>query len=233
MKLRTLALCLALAACNRSSSVESASGTGVADKSGEGEVPQGRSGKIDLPSPQKSAPSGDAPAIHGEARRGDRTRRFDKDGDGTLSDAERDAMRDARRDERMKRLDTDEDGKVSEEERQAAQQEREDRRAARMAQLDTDGDGQVSDAERSAAMAGRAKEMHGRLDADGDGKLTPAEVANARRLGDDPTKADANGDGTVTVEELQKAMSERRGSDGFPRDDSGRGRRGQRNGDGD
>src|SRR5687767_5196786 len=121
MKLRTLALCLALAACNKSSSVESASGTAAAgDESSEsaGGAAHGRSGKIELPAVKQPAPGGEGSGR--EARRGDRTKRFDKHGDGTLSEAEREAMRDARREERMKRLDTDEDGKVPEEERALA-----------------------------------------------------------------------------------------------------------------
>ena len=91
-------------------------------------------------------------------------KRFDADGDGTLSETERQAMdeamlknRDRRggpqgnrpsRDEIMKRFDTDGDGVLSETEREAMRTERERMREENRKRFDADGDGQLSEAER-------------------------------------------------------------------------------------
>ena len=89
-------------------------------------------------------------------------KRFDVDGDGTLSEAERQAMHEAmprRRsrpggpqrpshEEVMKRFDTDGDGKLSETEREAMHAERERFHEENMTRFDADGDGRLSEAER-------------------------------------------------------------------------------------
>ena len=79
---------------------------------------------------------------------------FDKDGDGTLSDDERKAMREAmearmteRRKEMLEKFDTDKDGKLSEEERKNA---REAHHAEMLKKFDKDGDGKLSEEERAA-----------------------------------------------------------------------------------
>ncbi|MBT8041956.1 MAG: EF-hand domain-containing protein, partial [Pontiella sp.] len=109
--------------------------------------------------------------------RGQFMERFDTDGDGVLSEAERAAAQEAResqggrrggpdgerpsRDEAMKRFDTDGDGQLSESEREAMRAEMETRRGGRsggerpsreemMKRFDTDGDGTLSDEERAA-----------------------------------------------------------------------------------
>ena len=81
-------------------------------------------------------------------------KRFDKDGDGQLSDEERQAMREtlqARMEERRKQMleefDTDKDGKLSPEEREKA---REAQKAKMLEKFDKDGDGKLSPEERKA-----------------------------------------------------------------------------------
>jgi Ca2+-binding EF-hand superfamily protein len=229
-KLATLALVLALGAgCNKSSS-DSTPKSGESAESGGGEqaAPNGRSGKIDLPSLKSggvASADGDKADKGERPDRKERIKKFDTDGDGQLSETEREAMRNARRDEMMKRIDTDGDGKISPEEREAAQAEREAMRAERDAERtkreDTDGDGKVSDAERAAAQTQRVQDMHTRYDANGDGKLTTDELGASRRFRGDASKADTNGDGVISNDELQKSMEDsrrngRRGDFGGP-----------------
>ena len=71
--------------------------------------------------------------------------RFDADGDGQLSDAEKETAKEAMRAEFLERFDTDGDGSLSETERDAARAER---RAGFVARFDTDGDGAISALER-------------------------------------------------------------------------------------
>lgn len=97
-------------------------------------------------------------------------KRFDADGDGRLSPAERETMRAAMRESRddrepgeqggrlreraMARFDTDGDGRLNETERTAAEsamREQLANRPAAMARVDTDKDGKVSDAEWAVA----------------------------------------------------------------------------------
>ena len=102
--------------------------------------------------------------------------KFDKDGDGKLSDEEkaaaRKAMEASRRAEMLKKFDKDGDGKLSDEEKAAARKAMEerrggkgaptDRRAAMLKKFDKDGDGKLSDEEKAAARkameASRAKQ---------------------------------------------------------------------------
>jgi Ca2+-binding EF-hand superfamily protein len=79
-------------------------------------------------------------------------KKFDKDGDGKLSDEERKAMEEARlaKVEEMKKqaiakFDKDGDGKLNDEEKAAA---RTANQAVMLKKFDTDGDGKISDAER-------------------------------------------------------------------------------------
>ena len=75
-------------------------------------------------------------------------KKYDKDGDGKLSQEERKAAMEGRRAEMMKKYDKDGDGKLSQEERKASMA---DRRAEMMKKFDKDGDGKLSEEERAAA----------------------------------------------------------------------------------
>jgi hypothetical protein len=68
----------------------------------------------------------------------DRVKQFDKDGDGQLSDTEREAMLVARADAMMKRLDVDEDGKITATELEGSPLQR---RIPDLSAVDTNGDG--------------------------------------------------------------------------------------------
>lgn len=127
--------------------------------------------------------------------------RFDKDGDGQLSEEERQAVREAMRAEReqrrqqflLERYDKDGDGILSEAETQAMEEDQarmEAEREARRAEMqqraldayDVDGDGQLSEEERRAANQQRREWFQqqqqaamARFDADGDGDLSQDE----------------------------------------------------------
>ncbi len=79
--------------------------------------------------------------------------KFDKDGDGKLSNDERSAMR------------------------EAMKAKSEERRKAMLAKFDADGDGKLSKEEREKAMEERKAEMLKKYDKDGDGKLSEEERA--------------------------------------------------------
>ena len=209
----------ALAGCKKSSESKPA-----ASDRPERDVPQRdfRAGPLagtdrperEVPPPRREVPDRDpgagAPAEPGAGpsvpgtRQGWKQRReeFDTDGDGSLSDDERAAMRDEMR------------------------AERDARRAERMAQFDSNGDGQLDENERAAMKAERVQGMVDRLDQDGDGKLTQAELDAARAgraggrggrgpgRGIDFATADSNGDGVLDADELGAAMPERRRRDG-------------------
>ncbi len=81
-------------------------------------------------------------------------KKFDKDGDGKLSDEEKQTMHEAmqarreeRRKEMLEKFDTDKDGKLSPEEEEKA---REAHRAEMIKKFDKDGDGKLSEEERAA-----------------------------------------------------------------------------------
>ncbi len=124
------------------------------------------------------------------------------------------------------------DGVLSEEEKQAAKDARAARRAERLAAIDTDGDGVISDAEREAAMAAhqaaieaKRTERFNEADTNGDGCLDLAEfsaieamVALAEEYPDRPAKIhdrmDADDDGCVSLEEfLDRVRRSRRHRD--------------------
>lgn len=128
--------------------------------------------------------------VERQSRRKEWMDRFDTDGDGQISDAEREAMRAemrARRDEFMlrrmtSRFDADGDGVLSDAERVEAEAELAVRRAEREARMterfDTDGDGKLSDSERRAIRdqfgpsgRGGGRDTVSRYDANGDGEL--------------------------------------------------------------
>lgn len=146
--------------------------------------------------------------------------RFDKDGDGELSEEERQAAREAMRAEReqrrqqflLERYDKDGDGVLNEAETKAMEEDQariEAEREARRAEMqqraleayDTDGDGQLSEEERRAANQQRREWFQqqqqvamARFDADGDGDLNQDERATMwetmRRAFDDFRFAD-------------------------------------------
>ena len=153
--------------------------------------------------------------------------RFDTDGDGTLSDAERDTMRQAMRERREQRMlermtdrfDEDGDGVLNDEERLNAEAELEARRMEReirmIERFDTDGDGVLSEAENQAARdrfsRGRGDQAQGgwqrtieKYDADGDGELNLDESYKAyldrfdqRTRREFVRRYDGNNDGSI------------------------------------
>ncbi|MDF1810466.1 MAG: EF-hand domain-containing protein [Phycisphaerales bacterium] len=156
----------------------------------------------------------------------DRMSQFDIDGDGILSEEERDAMRKAMREERMAMMDLDGDGEISREERRAARQqqfENSERGQALMRRFDLDGDGVLSPEEQAAMdeynqeqRAARQTEQLAQYDLDGDGELSREE----RNLQREEQKSrfesmkeqatlefDYDGDGQLNIEESQDAMN--------------------------
>ncbi len=156
----------------------------------------------------------------------DRMSQFDLDGDGFLSDEERQAMREARHAEMLARFDLDGDGELSGEERLAARQARfedSDRGQALMRRFDVDGDGVLDETEQAAMDAYiqeqqdvRRADQLAQYDADGDGELSQEERQVQRdeqraRWDDVRKKAtaefDADGDGVLNIEEQQNAIN--------------------------
>ena len=116
--------------------------------------------------------------------------RYDKDGDGQLSEDERNAMREAFRKREMERYDKNKDGKISDEERRAMRRGRGGLMGAaverwRLQHFDLDGDGKLSESEEA-----EQKEFQGQF----------------RTMGKkmDVKFNDLNGDGEVSREERQK-----------------------------
>lgn len=123
-----------------------------------------------------------------------RKSRFDVDGDGQISDEEKQAAIDAKRKngEQMKaqwisRYDKDGDGELSKEEIGEAKAEhyraRQEFEAVLVDRFDTDGDGELSDIEREAAHTAirtEAMEFFNSFDADGDGQLSDGERQTAK-----------------------------------------------------
>jgi Ca2+-binding EF-hand superfamily protein len=96
-------------------------------------------------------------------------KKFDKDGDGKLSEDEKAELRKAMANrgdrpggrrpppELMKKFDKDGDGKLSEDEKAELRKAMEARRKEFIAKFDKDGDGKLNEEERKAAMAARPK----------------------------------------------------------------------------
>ncbi len=98
------------------------------------------------------------------------------------------------REEMLKRYDTDGDGQLSEAEREKLRSDRAARRGKHpsrkeiMQRFDADGDGQLNEQERAALRAGmkkrhggeRREKMLRKYDADGDGELNAEEMENMR-----------------------------------------------------
>jgi hypothetical protein len=83
----------------------------------------------------------------------------------------------------LHKADTDGDGRLSEAEREAAKAKFQENRKEFVAKHDTDSDGKLNDAERAAAkeqIKGRLMEAKDKFDTDGDGKLNETERKAAR-----------------------------------------------------
>lgn len=150
-----------------------------------------------------------------ESGRGRRlAERFDADGDGTLSDAERQALKDSmaqreaeREQRRIDRYDQDGDGVLSPEEeaaaREAEQRQREDRFRQFADEFDQDGDGDLNADERSDAWATMRdrREIDAfvrRYDSNGDGKIDTTDFnAFLALYQSGSSRADVNNDGSV------------------------------------
>jgi hypothetical protein len=112
------------------------------------------------PAPAPMAEGSDRPQLppgdHAWGQHGDRMARMDKDGDGKISDEEREAAKKERTDRMRQRLDTNGDGKLSPDELANTK--------GRMkfddpAALDTNHDGDISADELQAGMQARRDEM--------------------------------------------------------------------------
>jgi hypothetical protein len=170
--LLTIVLGLSLAGCKTDKAASSSENSPAQEPSNA----KPRSAKIDVPSvkpklPTEAGEDDDRTDQARSERRRQRMAEVDTDGDGVISDAEREAARTKRMQEMKDRLDTNKDGVVSDEERNAARHQRVlDMRA----QLDADGDGKVTPAELGASRFGRMDTST--ADANGDGNVTAEEL---------------------------------------------------------
>jgi Ca2+-binding EF-hand superfamily protein len=164
--------------------------------------------------------------------------RYDADGDGVLSEAEREELRRSMRatwQERMiermtPRFDADGDGVLSDDERLEAEAEMEARamewRIRMQERFDTDGDGQISDDEQRAAQqqfrrgGPQSPEMIQRYDRDGDGELNLDESYAAylerfdqRQRQQFVSEYDLDADGSVDATDLESFLTRYRESD--------------------
>ena len=98
-----------------------------------------------------------------EARRAEFMKQADTDGDGTLSEAEKDAAREKfphkgrrhrggreMRGRMLEKYDVNKNGQLDADEREAAKRDHQARRAEMLQRFDADGDGKLSDSERDA-----------------------------------------------------------------------------------
>jgi Ca2+-binding EF-hand superfamily protein len=149
-------------------------------------------------------------------------KQFDKDSDGTLSDAERADMkaawavrRDARKKEMLAKYDEDGNGEISAEEKANARKARETAMRTQMfGVLDTSGDGKLSPAEIQA----KIEQMRGRCEGRKafDSNLTEEEKAAMKSVSEKwinemVSKFDADGDGQVAEAEVAAGMEALRG----------------------
>lgn len=180
-----LTLVLALAACKTDDAPRPPASEPAAPASNA----KPRSGKIDLPTPPPQPPKAERPQLADdprrdgepvseqsrEERRRQRMAMIDTDGDGVISDAEREAARAHREAELQARLDTNGDGVVSEQERTEARRQRATNMHAR---FDRDGDGKVTAQELEETPFAR---FDGTTDANGDGQITVEELDAAMK----------------------------------------------------
>lgn len=173
----------ACSSCKDETRATSKSGT-AEDESGGTSNGRSRSAKIELPKrdPSVRAPqpgSGESPrdvVTRREERRNEYMAKVDTDGNGEISDAEREAARQQRIAERNKEMDTDGDGQVSKEERRAAREERTQELRDR---IDADGDGKVTPTELTQSAFGRLDLTN--VDTDGNGDISNEELQSALR----------------------------------------------------
>lgn len=202
-------------------------------------LPRQRREPRPAPAPEQPAPEAQAEAEaepapsagDGDNRRGRWNReqvleRFDTDGDGQLSEEERDALREQMRDRRrsgdpairqimMRRYDADGDGQLSETEREAARNDfREIRQgiAERIVPLyDLDGDGELNQQEREAAAPAFRAEFErlrafALLDEDASGDVNNVELAKAiSAVGTGDELMDLNRDGKIDYQDAAYA----------------------------
>jgi len=162
-------------------------------------------------------------------------KKFDKDGDGELSEEEKAAMKEAMekhrgkhgkggrpsKEEMLKKFDADGDGKLNKEERTAAREAMKKRfREEALKRFDKDGDGELNEEERAAAKEAAKKRRGGRDGAGKDGReggKGGRDRGKGRPSFDDlPEKMkarliekfDADGDGELNDEEKAKAREE-------------------------
>jgi Ca2+-binding EF-hand superfamily protein len=179
------------------------------------------------------AQDGDKPERKGERpSREDMMKKFDKDGDGQLNEAERKAAREAMQRRRGgakgKRGDGKRGGKDGKGRRRGPS------RADILKKFDKDGDGKLNEAEQKAAREHmkkqrekRFEEMFKKADKDGNGKISADEAKALGARGKRLMQADKDGDGAVSKDELKaahKARGKRRGGK------DGKGRRGGKDG---
>ena len=120
----------------------------------------------------------------------EKAKEYDTDGDGALSDTEKEAMKAAikaemetKKAEMLAKYDTDGDGSLSDTEKtamhEAIKAERDARKAELLTKYDADGDGSLSDTEKATMKEAMKAEMEAKLlekfDADGDGTLSDSE----------------------------------------------------------
>lgn len=196
-------------------------------------LPERVSHRPDAAPPSRSQSVGRSEQDEGWDSFGDRFGRFDTDGDGMVSDAERRAGLDALRTEWSARADTNGDGVADDEERLNAVLDSSwgDRLKER---FDADADGTIDGAERGAIreeMARRESARHDRRvqrwDADADGLLSQAEEQAGRKADQAGREArmreltgefDADLDGNLNADERTDAwrtLRERRVVDAF------------------
>lgn len=109
-------------------------------------------------------------------------KKYDKDGDGKLSDEERTVMRADREKAMLEKYDADKDGKLNDEERKKMESENPRRgmggpppTAEEIKTYDKNGDGKLEGEEATALREARMKAMTEKYDTDKDGKLSDEE----------------------------------------------------------
>ncbi|WP_018969999.1 EF-hand domain-containing protein [Rubritalea marina] len=138
---------------------------------------------------ENRAPRGGKGGAKHQERRKKFLMRFDKDGDGKLSESERQVARewmqkrrkeaDSARKRVMLKFDSDGDGKISPDEAKAVQRKLKafDQQARRdlLDKYDTNGDGKLTADEKRSAHAAEKQAMIDQYDTDGDGELSAEE----------------------------------------------------------
>ncbi|OVE77948.1 hypothetical protein BVX99_01070 [bacterium F16] len=102
------------------------------------------------------------------------------------------------RDEIIKKFDKDGDGRLSEGERAALKEDAKKRGEEMRKKFDTDGDGTVSDEERKASMSAHLEERFKKMDSDGNGSISFEEFKagvkkHRENMGDNKGRGKDNG----------------------------------------